>query len=64
MFRDITAADVVWVSRLFARLSDRQWRDAFRAAGYPEPQSERFIAKLKSKVQEGLALDTRAQSTQ
>ena len=64
LFKDITAADVIWVSRLFARLSDQQWRDAFRAAGYPESQSTRFIAKLKAKVQEGLALDQRTQATQ
>lgn len=63
LFKDIPAADVVWVSRLFARLSDQQWRDAFRAAGYPESQSTRFIAKLKAKVQEGLALDILAQAT-
>jgi hypothetical protein len=64
LFKDITAADVIWVSRLFARLSDQQWQDAFRAAGYPESLSTRFIAKLKAKVQEGLALGARAQATQ
>ena len=62
LFKDITAADVIWVSQLFSRLSDQQWRDAFRAAGYPESLSARFIAKLKAKVQEGLALDTRTQA--
>jgi hypothetical protein len=64
LFADITPADVVWVCRLFDRLSDQQWRDAFRAAGYPESLSARFIAKLKAKVQEGLALDRRSQTTQ
>jgi hypothetical protein len=62
LFDDITAADVVWVSRLFGRLTDQQWSDAFRAAGYPESLGARFIAKLKSKVQEGLALDRSAQA--
>jgi hypothetical protein len=60
LFRDITPADVVWACRLFAQLTDRQWQDAFRAANYRPELSTRFIAKLKSKVQEGLALDTRA----
>jgi hypothetical protein len=39
-----------------ARISDRQWRDAFRAAGYAGAEQQRFITKLKSKIGEGLAL--------
>jgi hypothetical protein len=60
LLADITPADVAWTARLFARLTDAQWSDAFRAANYPENISKRFIAKLKSKVQEGLALEKRA----
>jgi hypothetical protein len=52
----LTVGDVVWTCRLMARISDRQWRDAFRAAGYTGEEQRRFIAKLKSKVKEGLAL--------
>jgi hypothetical protein len=63
LLADITPDDVVWTARLFATLSDDQWSDAFRAANYPEPVRKRFIAKLKSRVQEGLALGTRAGST-
>jgi hypothetical protein len=63
LFKDITPADVIWTCRLFARLTDEQWNDAFRAANYPEPLSQRFIAKLKAKVQEGLALEARASAT-
>lgn len=58
LFEDITPADVLWTARLFARLTDEQWRDAFRAAVYPESDANRFIAKLKSKVKEGLALES------
>jgi hypothetical protein len=54
----VTVKDVVWTCRLLARLSDEQWNAAFRAAGYPPDQAARFIAKLKSKVAEGLALAT------
>lgn len=54
--KTVTAADVVWTSRLLARLSDEQWSDAFRAAGYPPAETARYVAKLKSKVAEGLAL--------
>ena len=56
----LTVGDVVWTSRLMARISDRQWRDAFRAAGYTGEEQRRFIAKLKSKINEGLALTGRS----
>ena len=52
----LTVDDVVWTCRLMGRLSDRQWRDAFRAAGYGDAEQQRFITKLKSKIDEGLAL--------
>jgi hypothetical protein len=52
----LTVDDVVWTCKLMARISDRQWRDAFRAAGYEEAEQQRYIAKLKSKISEGLAL--------
>jgi hypothetical protein len=52
----VAAADVVWTCRLLARISDAQWHDAFRAAGYGDGQRTRYIRKLKSKIEEGLAL--------
>jgi hypothetical protein len=52
----VTVQDVVWTCRLMARLSDKQWDDAFRAAAYETAERQRFIAKLKSKVNQGLAL--------
>jgi hypothetical protein len=52
----VTIDDVVWTCRLMARISDRQWRDLFRAAGYSDEYQKRYIAKLKSKIKEGLAL--------
>ena len=56
LFENITTADVRWICGLFSRLTDRQWRDAFRAAGYPEDLSERFIRKIKEKISQGAAL--------
>lgn len=52
----LTARDVVWMAERMARLSDTQWHDAFRAAGYPDDQARRFVARIKSKVAEGLKL--------
>jgi len=56
LFRSISVADVEWICRRLTRLSDRQWRDAFRAGGYGEPLASRFIRRLKAKVAEGLTL--------
>ena len=56
----VTPADVVWTSRLMSRITDQQWNDVFRAAGYPPDTAARYIAKLKSKIAEGLALEAAA----
>jgi hypothetical protein len=54
----ISPADVVWASNLLGRLSDKQWNDAFRAAGYEPAEASRFIAKIKQKVKDGRSLGT------
>jgi hypothetical protein len=54
--RTITIDDVQWAARLLGGLSDRQWRDAFRAGGYPDELSERFIRKLKANISAGQQL--------
>jgi len=48
---------VRWVCRLLNRLSERQWRDAFRAGGFEDDDAARYIRRLKEKVQEGLRLE-------
>jgi hypothetical protein len=55
--RRITPADVVWAARLLARISPAQWADAFRAGGYTPDVSNRFITRLKEKIEDGLALE-------
>ena len=50
----------LWVCRLLSRITDKQWADAFRAAAYPPDIAARYIAKLKSKIAEGVALASRA----
>ena len=57
---DITVDDVLWTCRRLDELSDRQWRDAFRAAGYSDAETSQFVAHLKRKVAEGLALAERS----
>jgi len=44
----ITSDEAAWASDLMSRLSDRQWRDAFRAGGYAPDLAARFIARLRT----------------
>lgn len=39
-----------------SRLSDQQWSDAFRAGGYNENQTTRYVARIKAKLRQGLDL--------
>lgn len=52
----ITPQDVIWASTLLGRLSDQQWDDAFRAGGYAPETADRFIRKLRQKIDEGRAV--------
>ena len=54
--KNTTVADVHWICERLSRLTDRQWRDAFRAGAYESSIADRYIARLKAKTAEGLAL--------
>jgi hypothetical protein len=60
IYRDVletvTPADVRWVCGLLSRLTDEQWRDAFRAGGYSEGQGGRYVVKIKAKIAQGLQM--------
>jgi hypothetical protein len=56
LYTDVTVADVRWISERLDRLTAEQWKDAFRAARYPDDVSDRFIRKLREKVAYGLSL--------
>jgi hypothetical protein len=56
----VTVGDVVWTCQRLDRLTDRQWRDAFRAGGFEPSVAGRYIARIKARVAEGLALDALA----
>ena len=56
----MTPEDVRWASDLLAQLSDRQWRDAFRAGGFDNTVASRFIRKLRAKVDQGRSVTLRA----
>ena len=50
----IDAADVQWAATEMQRLTDQQWRDAFRAANYADPIAERYIRRIREKIADGL----------
>ena len=58
LLTDITPADVVWICRLFNRITDRQWTDLFAGAHMSDEAGRRYTQKIKSKIQEGLALQS------
>lgn len=51
-----TTGDVIWTCELMNRITDDQWRAAFRAGAYPDDIAERYIKKIKEKIAQGLAL--------
>jgi hypothetical protein len=52
LFRQIAPRDLAFAAGLLQQLSDQQWRDAFRAGGFSSPVANRFIARLKQKLDE------------
>ena len=52
----VTPEDVRWACERLSRLTEAQWRDAFRAAGYAPDQGGRFIARIKEKIAQGLQM--------
>jgi hypothetical protein len=56
LLRAIEPADVRWTCERLQRLTDRQWRDAFRAGGFTEDVTARYIARIRQKIDQGLRL--------
>jgi hypothetical protein len=53
LLKNISPDDVAWASDLLGRLSNQQWRDAFRAGGYTTAVADRFIGRLRQKIADG-----------
>jgi hypothetical protein len=52
----IAPDDVAWACQLLSGLTDRQWHDAFRAAGYEPAIADRFIRLLQGRIAAGMRL--------
>ena len=52
----VTVPDVIWASERLAKISDEQWQAAFKAGAFVPADADRYIAKIKEKIAQGLAL--------
>jgi hypothetical protein len=52
----ITPADVAWACQRLDEIRLVEWRDAFRAGGYPEATAARYVARIRQKVGEARTL--------
>jgi hypothetical protein len=60
LHNSVAPDDVRWICELLARLSPKQWRDAFRAGGFTEAEADRYIRRLQEKIAEGLKLGSKS----
>lgn len=56
LLQRIPVDDLHWACRRVLALTDRQWRDAFAAANYDADTTARYVARIRGKAEEGLAL--------
>jgi hypothetical protein len=56
LFGRLRPSDVRWTSERLARITPRQWDDAFRAAGYDGVTAERLLVQLRRRIDAGLAM--------
>ena len=56
LVRSVTPADVRWTANLLSRLTPKQWSDAFRGAGFPDVDANRYIRRMQEKIDQGRAL--------
>jgi hypothetical protein len=58
----IEPADVQWAADRMQRLTQQQWRDAFRAGNYADVETDRYLRRIRQKIADATALrpDTHA----
>jgi hypothetical protein len=56
LLEQIRVEDVRWICERLDKVTDRQFHDAFRAGNYSEEITARYIARIRQKIKEGLAL--------
>ena len=56
LMKDITVDDAIWIGSWLSQLSDRQIRDAFKAANYTPSQVDLLTREVRSRTSELLSL--------
>jgi hypothetical protein len=57
-----TPADLEWAATRLQRLTSQQWSDAFRAANYSDGVRDRYVRKIRQKIDEALKAAATAQT--
>jgi hypothetical protein len=52
----VRVEDVRWICERLQKLTDRQLHDAFKAGNYSDDVAARYVARIRQKINEGLAL--------
>lgn len=56
LLEPIAVKDVRWMCERLQKVTDRQFRDAFRAGNYSEGLTARYVARIRQKIAQGLEL--------
>jgi hypothetical protein len=56
LLQKIPVEDLQWACRRVLAITDAQWRDAFAAGNYDDETTMRYVARIKTKANEGLTL--------
>jgi hypothetical protein len=56
LLRQVRLEDLRWICQRILRVPQAALLDAFRAGGYDEEQSRRYVARIVNKAEEGMAL--------
>jgi hypothetical protein len=63
LLKMIRPEDLRWAAARLERLSERQWHDAFRAANYSDEIRDRYLRKIRQKIEEAKKVAVTVQAT-
>jgi hypothetical protein len=59
----VRPADLRWAAARLEGLTEKQWHDAFRAANYTDAVRDRYLRKIREKIEEAKKVASTAQAT-
>jgi hypothetical protein len=62
LLRMIRPEDMRWAATRLQKLTEKQWNDASRAANYTDDIRDRYLRKIRQKIEEALKVATTAQA--